>query len=410
VDSNSFGKAFKRHYSNNIKRIFQQIKQNSGKHAIQRHQADQFIRHQITPQRKQAARDLVENTIYITLRETADIIEQLVIKFYNEHIQSPNETIYIFVGKQQKSNYFLGVLAYYYIQQHFPEYVSPVFVNEINRELIDHLASTAALLYIDDVAYSGSQIQQLSDSLYYQLCVVEKRPPPRLFYLITALNTKSFDAISKVPTKKSVKGDIYFSRKPSPFPVIYLPERLYPTLVEKIGEERQAYIKLFFSPFQGRNPYFSLYLDHKIADHPSTYTTALLFGPIVPASYRYWDIFRDDEDPPEYSEKINARDVSAKVYAQERGVLETLDPEGTSRFFPLVAGCTEIPARIMKMVETLDYSILVSPWDDAGHVKKMAQEHPGVYADAMAAVDNSVIADVMAWRCPASFYKSQFMK
>jgi hypothetical protein len=406
-----FDKVFKRHYPNNIKRIFQQIKQNSGKHAIQRDQADQFIRHQITPLRQQAARDLVENTIYMTLRETADTIEQLVIQFYNSHVKDPNETIYIYVGKQQKSNYFLGVLAYYYIQQHFSEYAAPDFVNEINRELFDRLGlEGGALLYIDDVAYSGSQIQQLNDSLYYQLCVLEKLVPPRLYYLITALNTKSLDAISKVPTKKTVNGDIYFSRKPSPFPVIYLPERLYPTLVEKIGEERQAFIKLFFSPFQGRNPYFSLYLDHKIADHPSTYTTPLLFGPIVPASYQYWDIFRDDEDPPEYSEKINARDFSAKVYAQERGVLETLDMGGAPQFFPLVMGCTDIPARIMKIVETLDYSVLVSPWDDAGYVKKLAQEHPGVYADAIKAVDNRDIADIMAWRCPACFYKSQLMK
>jgi len=58
---------FIRCYDSNLEKIQQALTQYSGRHSIDRANANLFIENQLSDVRKQAARDLIENTIYILL-------------------------------------------------------------------------------------------------------------------------------------------------------------------------------------------------------------------------------------------------------------------------------------------------------------------------------------------------------
>ena len=71
---------------------------------------EKFINEQLTPIRRQAAKDLIDNTIYIKLKDTMKIVEQLIHQIYQRYatigeIRKP----YIYCGSPNKSFYFFSV-------------------------------------------------------------------------------------------------------------------------------------------------------------------------------------------------------------------------------------------------------------------------------------------------------------
>lgn len=273
-------------YDDNLQKIQNAINKFSGKHSINQIIANEFIENQISPVRKQAARDLVENTIYITLSDISEIIEKLVIKLYTENSLNTEDNIYIYSGKTNKSFYFIAVLMLYYIRKN--NFKEPThFISELNNELFDTIGSNP-LLIIDDVAYSGNQLSTILNNIYYNRTIVNKKSPPNIYVIITALNDFSKEKLMNVPIKKTKSG-IILDYTRSPFKLVYLAERLYVPLIKQLGIERYFYLNLFFSPYTESTPYVSLYLDHKIADEASTYKNALLYGPIIPSNYNYQD-------------------------------------------------------------------------------------------------------------------------
>lgn len=157
------------------------IERYSGRHSINQEIASQFINEQLTDIRKQAARDLVENTIYITLEETSQIIEQLIVRLYTENNLNEAETIYFYSGMPNKSFYFLSILALYYIRKHgFKEPTH--FIKKLEPELFAEIGN-APLIILDDVSYSGSQLANMLHSMYYDL-VIKKTKSTKYFYII----------------------------------------------------------------------------------------------------------------------------------------------------------------------------------------------------------------------------------
>lgn len=279
-------------YEDNLKKVMSAIERYSGRHSINQEIASQFINEQLTDIRKQAARDLVENTIYITLEETSQIIEQLIVRLYTENNLNEAETIYFYSGMPNKSFYFLSILALYYIRKHgFKEPTH--FIKKLEPELFAEIGN-APLIILDDVSYSGSQLANMLHSMYYDLVIKKKQNPPNIFILLTALNDFSKQKLENVPRKKA--GNTLYDFIPSPFKLLFLSERLYTPLLIKIGIERYFYVNAFFSIYTVDSPFISLYLDHKIADDVSTYKKALTYGPIIPSNFDLIKFFQQEED------------------------------------------------------------------------------------------------------------------
>lgn len=269
----------------NLQKVQNAIRLYSGKHSIDRSIAQRFIDRQISDVRKQAARDLIDNTVYITLEEVSSIIEQLVIKLYNENNLNSAEQIYIFSGKPEKSFYFISILVLYYIRKN--SFKEPThFIKNLSKQVINEIGDNPLLIF-DDVSYSGSQLSTMLNNIYYDTVIINKKTAPNIYISLVGLNDISKNKLSKVPTRKLRNMILDYTE--SPFKLLYLQERLYEPLLLKIGIERYFYLNVFFSPYTNGTPYISLYLDHKIADEASTYTNVLLYGTIVPSNYDYSD-------------------------------------------------------------------------------------------------------------------------
>lgn len=287
-------------FPSNLEKVEKAISQYSGIHSIDMTIANEFISNQISPIRRQAAQDLIDNTHYITLKEIDTIIKTLVQKLFAENdTVHHSSTIYVVTGNVEKSSYFLTVLAFKYISQ---QYLAKkyIFIKTLTNDLLDEIGNIP-ILFIDDVSYSGSQLSDLLNNIYYNYVVVGKKAPPNIYILLAALNHVSEKKLSEVPYDifPSIKPKPRFTpeRKPSPFKLIYLPERVYEPLIYKLGIERYLNLLLCFSTFTAGDflPIVSIYLDHKLADPVSTLTTALSYGPIMPNNLHYQGLADSDQ-------------------------------------------------------------------------------------------------------------------
>lgn len=285
-------------YDSNLLKIRSAINKYSGQHYIDPTISQQFIDDQLTEVRRQAARDLIENTIYITLQDVSDIIKDLIIKLYGENsaLSSEESDIYMFTGNPNKSFYFISILALSHIRElgfKQPKY----FITSLDNEVFDQIGNNPLLIF-DDVSYSGSQLSEMLNKIYYERVIEKGRECPSIFILLIALNHFSKRKLEKVPIKKFISRHRSFFNEftTSPFKLLYLEDRLYTPLIINLGIERYFYLNLFFSLYTQDHPYVSIYLDHKLADAISTYKSALMYGPIVPSNYNYTDIFSDFYD------------------------------------------------------------------------------------------------------------------
>lgn len=308
------GGTFEDDYNDNIRKILTAIEMTSGRHQIDEESATNFINNQISPVRRQAARDLIENTEYITLEEISRTIEQLIIRIYEENdFNRTTEPIYFVSESPNKSNYFLTVLGLFYIRQ--KNYREPIIIDELNDEVLDTIGSNPIVI-LDDVSYSGSQLGDRMDNIYYNRVVKKELAVPKIFILLAGLNNFSLRRLSRVPSK-ILRSNMYCDYIESPFTLIYMPDKLYEPLLLKIGIERYSYVNLFFSPYtKGRNPFVSIYLDHKVADAVSTYLKALVYGPIVPANYNYQEFFGEN-----FNDKMEFIGFPSDLTKDEKNIL-----------------------------------------------------------------------------------------
>jgi hypothetical protein len=146
-------------YEDNIKKILNAIKKYSGKHNININKAELFINSQVSNIRRQAAKDIIDNTIYITLQEVGDIIEELILKLYNKYELNKYKNIYIYCGMENTSFYFMSIMGLYYIRKH--KLKEPTnFIKTYTHEVFDYIGKDPIIM-IDDASYSGSQLSNL---------------------------------------------------------------------------------------------------------------------------------------------------------------------------------------------------------------------------------------------------------
>jgi hypothetical protein len=269
-------------YPVNIAKIKESLKE-SGKHGFHS-DVNKFIDGQISPIRRQAAKDLIENTKYITLQETFHIIEELIQRVY-ARIDTTKE-VFLYCGENKKSFYFFACIAYYFILKH--RLKPPIFLKKIAPPVLDRL-NVDTLLIVDDASYSGFQLGGFLDGMHYYACVLNKRPPINIEVLLVAVNTMSLQILSRVTLEKSSRGSS-LSHGPSPLHINVLDAYNYNALVVDIGIERYFYVNLFFNAFLNNNTHIALYLDYKVADSTSTYKNVYLYGTIIPNSYNLSDV------------------------------------------------------------------------------------------------------------------------
>lgn len=368
---------FKKSFMLNKNKIATAIEKYSGAYSMNKHSVDKFINGQLSSIRRRAARDLIDNTIYITLKETSTIIETLILQLYDQIGQlGPEDNIYMFAGLPTNSYYFMSVLALFHIRNHGLK--DPIFIDRLSYDLLEQIG-TNPLIYVDDVSYSGSQMQQKLDKLYttgHEL---------NIYVLLVALNTSSLSILTTVRDKTG-------QSHPTPYKIRYLPDRLYSTLIESVGIERYFMIQLFFSPFT--HPAVSIYLDHKMADEVSTFKKALSFGPIVPSSYnikgilgyeRQWsplDTLPNDIQNRLYGEfntAIISKEVANLKYKHRTFINEKqicsyyyvalIEPDLIEQnhivFFPVIISCSS-DAKLTNIISTpriihMDYGLFMAP-------------------------------------------------
>ena len=279
VENECIDTQFLVHYPKNMARIREALKE-SDKYKINQDNVQKFITEQLSPIRREAAADLIENTHYITLKETMDIVEQLIHRIYAKFAQTgETRQPYMFCGPSTKSFYFFACISLFYIKKH--GYQIPHFLKLLTPNFMEHF--DAHLIIVDDAAYSASQLAGMVGEIYYYRRQIGLRPLD-ITIALTALNTISLERLSKVPVEKSRRGvDLYYL--PTPYDIIYLPERLYTALPLQLGLERYFNLNLFFNAFLSSETNVALYLDHKVADSISTYKNVYVYGPIVPYDY-----------------------------------------------------------------------------------------------------------------------------
>ncbi len=340
---------FELKYEENINII---LSQPSGQYFIDNVKSKQFIDSQTSELRRSAAKALIENTIYITLEETMNIIEQLILQLYQEKNLNDEENFYFYSGNSKKSFYLVAVISLYFIKKY--NFKHPIFIKELNNDIFD---TNKHVIILDDVSYSGSQLSKLLYEIYYNRVIIDKKSIPKISLLLIAVNTYSLEKLSVVPINKyKIPGyNEYNKFINTPFSIYFLIEHKYLTLAESVGEEMYLLICLLFSFWT--KPYISLYLDFKLADSPSTFLITILYGPVPPHQKLI--------DELKYLHKID--DVFFKEYgnAYKQVINDITDrPETTEiTFYPFINNCNQKIETILlnKNIHKLNYLLFLAP-------------------------------------------------
>ena len=444
VKGGGYNDTFLENYEENLKKTQTAISKYSGKHEIHIKQSKKFIENQLTDARKQAAHDLVENAIYISFEELSKTVEHLIKKSYANF--NADADIYLYTGPKGKSFYFLSILALFYIRKNGLKEPTK-FISGFNEEIFDEIGDSPIIL-LDDVAYSGSQLSELLNNIYYDTVVMNKKSPPNIFILLVALNTFSKIKLSRVPTKKkSFMGtEVVLEWGVSPFHLIYSTKKLFRPLILTLGIQRYFNINILFSPYTMSTPYIALYLDYKIADEVSTYKNVLFYGPIVPEDYDYktyivdeldyqYNIFpsqelfdKDDYDKlftdfnKEYGTEFKKNDYRLTQKLLENLILSDKIISG-SKFYPLVSTCNENEdlLEILKDedVQNFDYRLFVAPKGCIEGNSDCATSDDGVLHYLKSVIENksldkgkvvNISNKINGYNCPVTWYKKGDLK
>jgi hypothetical protein len=273
---------FLKNNKNIMKQIFKD-KKTSGKYKFNKDNVEKFINGQCSEIRRQAARDLIDCTLYITIDDIFDILDKRLFEL-DKQLSEKNKPIALVVGDYTKSSYFISSIALYIIQKKYPKLLPSIFIDSLEEK---HLTEDYSFVIIDDISYSGSQMSSALHKIYYELVIEKKFAIPEIYVCLLGANIDSYNLLSKVPISK-YKGrsySFYDEYTVSPFRIIC--GDLLPTIFEQVGIERAFTMILFFYPIliNISKPIVSIYLDIKLADSLSTFKFALQYGPIVPSNF-----------------------------------------------------------------------------------------------------------------------------
>jgi hypothetical protein len=297
----------------------------SGNHAPDPEKLSQWVTAQVSERRRNAARAIAENITYITHRDLIKSVNELIDDVNSKKI--PDENIFILcAGPKNKSNYFISLLFYHFSKIKgfkLPDYISNIL--HAKHYKINDKRTT--IYYVDDMSYSGSQIQQLLSSIY---AFDEKNSPHwDIRICLPYASEAALLALQHVTYGK------YGLPRTNPYKVYN--KHTIPSLKKIIGEKQYWDCIAYFSYIS--NPDCVCYFDHKIADAPSTFLYVLLFGIVPPATINY---------KPIYTEQKIFKYEPLKHDLPEKEIIDDAKKDNKIDFIPFLKNCEYINEFIMK--------------------------------------------------------------
>ena len=326
-------------YKKHISQLLKTINQNSKKLTIDKEKAEKWINSQPDtksfPNPRNAARNLIDNTVHVSLTEVKTHLEILVKKHYDAYVNdenNKNKDIYLYMGEGVgKSNFYITLLAYHIIRTNGskrPTYFLKTLPGDFDQ-------NTMLVFYFDDMTYSGGQIVHtiqdiLKDKLINVVIEEAKKNHLDIKQIETKLKksgTNLFNVLDKLAVKSGFatgwQGQTQYIDKLVKekqdyvtYPVVYLLlgandmaikrinslvldinyhhymisqkvnihyAKEYDALEQKVTEKELFEIAYYFS--YGQIPNVSILYDHKIADATSTFLLPLSTGAIVPDNF-----------------------------------------------------------------------------------------------------------------------------
>lgn len=394
---------FKEDYQKNIGAI---LSMPSGQHPPDMAKVSAWIEAQASERRRQVARALADNIIYITHAELIDTISRLVDKVYGEiNIPAENKLI-LFAGPKTKSNYFISLLFYHFVKE--KGFREPDFITtglDSSYFFIDTKKST--ILYVDDMSYSGSQIYKYLSAIYTSELKMKEKHPELSYDIRVCLPFISEEALELLQKVVVSKGFLVKQKYDNPYPIYSI--RIIPSLKKILGEKLFTDCLLYFNPYSDSDRI--CYFDHKIADTLSTFLFVLLFGIVPPAKINWKYIYT----------QLNRKYMLEKNVKNHGPHTEEIDDdkkENPLQFIPFIKGCEKIDEYLK---ENLEYFQSL-PYDK---FMMDLEEYGGQYGDMNVNDDGNILneqtdpslqklLDFMKKRnsvnirCPRSWYKNMF--
>jgi hypothetical protein len=377
--------SFLAHYDKHIADI---LEKPSGQHGVDPVKLEEWIQAQHSETRREIARRLADQIVYVTFEETKELCKSLVNMVYKDlEDRSEKTKIVWWVGKPYRSGYFISILCYFYLKElGLPE------PDDIIGDM-SNFEETAIYLKWDDMSYSGSQLEQLNKDVVYSyiksgsihfpdiwhclICATETATNVlQNISLNNALFTEYSEIIKTIPDVK-ISGSRYITASiPSPFRVYAA--RTFPSLDTLMGVNAYYLADLFFNLNTAK---CIVYFDHKVADNVSTYMTVLLYGVVPPSKIKWDNPFIEDYLKEKYG---HFQYPKLKETGLEEGIAEI-------QFKPFLQGC-EVPSHRFDSWKSLPYDMFLQPY------KELTQKEKEGIPDW----------DDPLTRCPFSWYKTAF--
>lgn len=303
---------FYHNYDNFIVEILDKKELLSGRHYINPEQSELWILSQLTERRRKAAKNLLDNTHYISFNRFFELIRDVIIELYKQLDLS--KEIYLYVGLDKNSSqYFVSIIALYFIK--LLRYTEPIIIEELYENKFSELEGSSFIV-IDDCSYSGNQSRFTMQNLYNSGLKVE-------YYLCFAVASQysltQIDKLSRDECNPEDSTEIWSEAIDISWihPVIGLLIQHLRNNMENITEYLDIYY--YFSPFtECGTPPISVYFDHKIAVQNSTFSYTLNLGCILPNNLMYKKDLIEIKCHEMIIEYLNLNEVSSqeKIYIE----------------------------------------------------------------------------------------------
>lgn len=394
-------------YHEDIQKILTYRDVISGTHKLKN--TELFINGQLNERRKRAAKNLIDNTHYVTFNKVFEYIRDVIKQIYSE-IDSSRK-LYLYVGDKKKSSYFISLIALHFITIY--GYKFPELIYDLSEENMD-LIGEDVLIYMDDFAYSGSQMGNMLSHIYYDRFLLGEKSLPEFHVGLVGATTHAqrllsevrYDYHDTVITKKLMEkyAEIVDSHS-TPFHIHY--GFIVKSLYEVLSEDDFLDLLYYFSPLTDATPIVSLYFDHKIADPVSTFTIALQYGPILPAELYDYDfdsvlfslkttvhLFNKEE---KYSETYWSFNESYNEHLDE--YLENIQNEDKLEDKDGKLILSMLLCNYELDIDDIPYFVFIMP---VFVLEQWVSDDIYMYANIIKQIDDP------ANRCPKSFYKLDF--
>jgi hypothetical protein len=372
-------------YNTNIQNILQQKDLISGSHHLNMEKVNLWINSQLTERRRKAAKNLIDNTHYITFNELFEDIRNAVIQIYSK--LNLNQDIYMFIGRNNKSSfYFIGMIALYFIK--LLNYKIPIFITGFKAGVQN--------IVFDDVSYTGGQFE-----------VILSWDSPFLSHIYFGLSGMTEKAKIRLENLKFLEETHI-----NIVNIYVFPQKTFKNLNEILNKQDYYDLIYYFSPYTNGLTNISLYLDIKIADAVSTFLKVLNYGPVLPLNLNYnYDLlknsfiineqiatgFMNEKDFEKYYDDI--------IKEESNNVILKKESYNKIFYIPFIQNCESNVLKIIKE-SNITYNILM-------FTNNCLQNNPLIY-------NGSLNKKYENWRhivqtlnepnnrCPVSFYKNLF--